>query len=238
MPYRGERFHQCIRRVGAFGLTSRIVSIRVSPEWVDRNSLYHMHKTRTQYTWALGPASVSAPVRRALAGVLGAAVFAALTTVGAMIQIPLHPVPITLQTMFVVLGGAVLGARYGLLGQSFYITAGAVGMPVFAGSLAGLAIVAGPTGGYLLGFLVAPIIVGRLISRSSALWYQLLVFALGSQAILVLGVLHLAAFHTGSISNAILVGYLPFLLGDALKTAAGVSIYRSWRALRATRQTR
>jgi biotin transport system substrate-specific component len=88
---------------------------------------------------------------RVAAGVFGALVFAGLTFVGASIRIPLEPVPITLQTLFVILTGAVIGSRYGLLGQGLYVGAGVAGLPLFAGTLTGLAVIAGPTGGYLVG---------------------------------------------------------------------------------------
>ncbi len=187
------------------------------------------------------PITISAaPVRahtkivggKALVGTVGALVFAGLTFVGAEIRIPLEPVPITLQTLFVLLAGAVLGSGFGLLAQAFYVGLGAFGLPLFAGGAAGFAVLAGPTGGYLLGFLVAPVLVGRLIHRRSAWWWQLLVFYVGSLSILSLGVLHLTVFYTGDFFEALKVGYFPFVLGDALKILAAVSIFRSYKALR------
>jgi biotin transport system substrate-specific component len=169
--------------------------------------------------------------RQILVGVAGAIVFAALTFVGANIVIPLQPVPITLQTMFVALSGAILGKRFGALGQSLYLGAGVFGLPVFAGSAAGLAIVAGPTGGYLLGFLIAPMVIGALIRRRQSVWWQFAVFYVGSQIILGLGVLHLSVFYTHSIADALRLGYVPFIVGDFLKIGAAVSIYRSWHAI-------
>ena len=169
---------------------------------------------------------------RVLAGTAGALLFAALTFVGAEIRIPLEPVPITLQTMFVLLAGAVLGSRFGPLAELFYVGFGAMGLPIFAGGAAGLGVIAGPTGGYLIGFLVAPVIVGRLIRRRDTLWWQAGTFFLGSLTILSLGVAHLTLFYTHDLLTSLRVGYLPFVPGDLLKIAAAVSIYRSWRALR------
>lgn len=176
--------------------------------------------------------SLSHSHRRIAVGMLGALLFAGLTFVGARIHIPLQPVPITLQTLFVVLGGAILGTRFGALGQGFYIGVGALGVPVFAESVAGFGVLAGPTGGYLLGFLVAPAFVGYSIRRHSAFWWQFVVFFFGSLIILSLGVLHLTLFYTHDLLQSLRVGYLPFVPGDLLKILAAVSIYRSYRALR------
>lgn len=172
---------------------------------------------------------------RVLLCTMGSLAFAALTAVGAMIQIPLQPVPITLQTMFVVLGGAILGPGFGALGQVFYLVMGSSGIPVFAGSAAGMGILTGPTGGYLIGFALAAVLVGRLIRLRTSFWWQLLTFYLGSQVILSLGVLHLGLFYTDGFREAFTVGYLPFIPGDLLKIVATTSIYRSYVALRRTR---
>ena len=98
------------------------------------------------------------------------------------------------------------------------------------------AVVAGPTGGYVIGFLLAPMLVGKLISRRNVLWWQILVFYLGSQVILGLGVIHLTIFHTRDLAQAVAVGYVPFVPGDILKILAATSIYRSYTALRRARR--
>lgn len=182
-------------------------------------------------TYPVGSISLPTAGRQLRIGLLGAAIFAGLTFVGANIVIPLQPVPITLQTLFVALSGAILGRRFGALGQWFYVGAGAFGLPVFAGSTAGFGILAGPTGGYLLGFLVAPIVIGSLIRRKQALWWQVAVFYLGSQIILGLGILHLTLFYTHDLAGSLAVGYVPFIIGDFLKIGAAVSIYRSYDAI-------
>jgi biotin transport system substrate-specific component len=162
---------------------------------------------------------------------VGASLFAVLTFVGATIRIPLYPVPITLQTLFVILAGAVLGARTGTLSQSIYLTIGVVGLPLFAGTAAGLAVFSGPTGGYLLGFLPAAYLVGRLINKKTTLLWQVTVFALASVVILVLGVTHLSLVFTHDFRSALAIGFFPFLLGDAVKVLAAASIYRSYSRL-------
>ena len=158
--------------------------------------------------------------------------FAALTFVGANIVIPVAPVPITMQTLFVLLAGALIGARRGALSQAVYVGAGSVGLPVFAGGLAGSAVVAGPTAGYLMAFAVTPFIVGTLLRRSPSLMGQIGVFALGTAVIFLMGVAHLAVFYTHDLGTALQLGLVPFLPGAAFKLVAAVSIYRSWTALR------
>ena len=170
-----------------------------------------------------------------LAGIAGALLFAGLTFVGASIRIPLQPVPITLQTLFVLLAGAMLGPRLGSLGQWFYVGLGAIGLPLFAGGASGPGVIAGPTGGYLLGFLVAPIVVGKLIERRRSLWWPPLIFWLGSLTILGLGVAHLTLFYTHDLWGALGVGYAPFVVGDILKILAAASIYRSYKVFRRAR---
>jgi biotin transport system substrate-specific component len=169
--------------------------------------------------------------RSLAAGMTVAVVFALLTWVGANIYIPLVPVPVTLQTLFVLLAGSIAGARYGSLSQTLYVAGGAFGLPLFAGGLAGWAVVGGPTGGYLLSFLIAPIIVSRLIHRSDSIVWQTATFSLGTLVIFMVGVGHLAAFYTHDLGAALRVGLLPFIPGAALKIAAAVSIHRSYTAL-------
>jgi biotin transport system substrate-specific component len=149
----------------------------------------------------------------------------------------MYPVPFTLQTLFVILAGAVLGSRTGVLSQAAYLTMGTLGIPLFAGALTGIAVFAGPTGGYLVGFVLAAFLVGRLINKKTTLLWQATVFSIGSLVILLLGVIHLSVFYAHSLSSAFAVGFLPFILGDALKIAAAVSIYRSYSHLRHRSQT-
>ena len=75
---------------------------------------------------------------------------------------PLYPVPLTLQTLFTYLAGAVLGPSLGALSQVIYILLGGIGLPVFAGGKAGFGTLLGPTGGYLFGFIAASFAIGKL----------------------------------------------------------------------------
>ncbi|MBX9596167.1 MAG: biotin transporter BioY [Roseomonas sp.] len=141
----------------------------------------------------------------------------ALMTLAARMQIPFWPVPMTLQTM-AVLGFAILaGPRMATAIMAAYLMAGATGLPVFAGSPergVGLLYMAGPTGGYLAGFLVASWLTGTLAEGRGLLGRCLALLA-GVVAIYGLGVAWLAFFVPAD--KLLAIGVLPFLLGEATK---------------------
>jgi biotin transport system substrate-specific component len=177
-------------------------------------------------TWV--PAS---GVRRIAAGLALSAAFAGLTVIGAHVVIPIQPVPVTLQTLFVLLAGASIGAGWGSISQWMYVGLGALGLPLFAGGASGAAILAGPTGGYLISFLIAPFVIGTLLRRSDRIGWQIFSFTVGKLVILVIGVTHLTLFYTHDLAQALAVGVVPFLPGALFKIAAAVSIHRSSQAL-------
>ncbi len=159
--------------------------------------------------------------------VAGSLLVAALAQVA--IPLPFTPVPITGQTLAVLLVGAVLGARRGAASLALYVAEGALGLPVFTGGAAGLARLAGPTGGYLAGFVVAAFVVGWLAERARdrRLPGSLLVFAAGEAVIFALGVAWLA-LYVGP-GRALAAGLWPFLAGDALKAlAAALLLPAAW----------
>lgn len=159
--------------------------------------------------------------------------FTILTSVGAAIRIPLPftPVPITLQTLFVLLSGLMLGANRGAMSQALYLIWGISGAPLFAGGVTGLAILSGPTGGYLIGFIISAWLLGR-ISRNTTNWNALVFQTFSvSLIILALGAAWLSVVMNLTIINAIKLGALPFLLGDVLKVIATVSLFKLWNRI-------
>ena len=148
--------------------------------------------------------------------------FAALTAVGAFISIPVNPIPITLQTLFTLLAGMTLGSVLGAASQVIYILLGAIGLPVFSGFKGGLGILFGPTGGFLLGFIISAYIVGKLIEtrKTKNIFYYFLIGLLGSITIYLMGVTQLSLVTGMGIKKAVIVGMLPFLPGDLLKIIA------------------
>ncbi|HOK44147.1 MAG TPA: biotin transporter BioY, partial [Thermoclostridium caenicola] len=120
------------------------------------------------------------------------ALFAALTAVGAFIRVPLPLVPFTLQTFFVALSGALLGARKGMMAQLLYVVIGLLGVPIFTKG-GGLGYVFQPSFGYLVGFILSAWLTGRLVERLKELRI-LKVFACilaGLAVTYLLGVTHL-----------------------------------------------
>jgi biotin transporter BioY len=156
----------------------------------------------------------------------------ALLALTARIEIPLQPVPITGQTFGVLLLGALLGARRGTAAVTAYVLAGVAGLPMFAGGAAGLTRLVGPTGGYLLGFIAAAWLVGKLSERG---WDRGLARAaaamlLGSVVIYLFGLPWLAVFV--GWDQVLALGLLPFIVGDLLKIAlAAVVLPLGWRAI-------
>lgn len=137
------------------------------------------------------------------------------------VRLPFTPVPITAQTLAVLMAGALLGRRRGALAVLAYLAEGAAGLPVFAGGAGGLPYMLGPTGGYLAGFLLAAYVAGWLKERC---WDRRLVpalgmLALGNLTIYLPGLLWLARFV--GPEKALALGFFPFLIGDALKLALG-----------------
>jgi biotin transport system substrate-specific component len=178
----------------------------------------------------LAPARAVGAPRTVTAGLLGAVVIAGLTFVGANIVIPLFPVPVTMQTLFVLLAGAAIGGRYGSLGQTLYVGLGAAGLPVFAGGASGFAVLGGPTGGYLISFLLVPFLVAALLSHSRSIPWLLMTYTLATAVIFAFGVTHLAAWYTGDVSDALRLGLLPFVPGAIFKIVAATSISRAYWA--------
>lgn len=158
--------------------------------------------------------------------------FAALMAAGAFIAIPIGPVPIVLQNLFVLLAGILLGSKWGLISVGIYLLTGALGLPVFAGGTGGIARFAGPTGGYLIGFLPAVYIVGVICEKTrNTLLFQIIAMIAGSIIVYACGVPWLKTVTGMAWPKALAVGFYPFLLGDALKIAAAVPIARALKGI-------
>lgn len=160
---------------------------------------------------------------------------AALTALAAQWYIPLWPVPVTGQTLAVLLGGAALGWRAGAAAQILYLAVGAMGVPVFTEASGGWQVLFGSsatTAGYLLAFPVAAALVGRLAEarHDRRFWPMVGVFVAGSAVIYLGGVVGLMMVLGIGVSEAISVGVVPFLVGDAIKAAvAGLALPGAWK---------
>lgn len=154
---------------------------------------------------------------------------AALTGLAAQVAIPLWPVPVTLQTLTVLLAGAALGPARGAAAMGLYLAVGAAGVPWFAQQHSGLAF---PTLGYVIGFVVAATVVGWLARRGAdrTVAGTIGAMVLGNLLIYAIGVPYLAIAIGVDLPQAIGLGAVPFLVGDGLKIllAAGL-LPAAWR---------
>lgn len=150
--------------------------------------------------------------------------FAFLTALGAQIELPLQPVPLTLQTFFVLLSGAIMGKRAGALSLGLYVVLGCLGLPIFSGGAFGLAKIMGPTGGYLLAFPIAAYIVGFLTNLRRDFWWIVLSMLVGSLSIFTLGVVQLNFIYMHHWTSSIQAGFLIFSWWDAVKILGAAAI--------------
>ena len=166
------------------------------------------------------------------------AAFACFVGVAAQLAVPLPitPVPLTMQTLFVVLAGIVLGARNGCYAMLTYVALGAAGAPVFANFSGGLHVLAGPTGGYIVSFPAAAAISGYISERFrggrpaiflASLSGLALILAAGSSYLMMLGGL--------SLSRALSLGALPFVAGELVKAAIATFLSAAQRPAGASR---
>ena len=155
-----------------------------------------------------------------------------------MIILPFTPVPITGQTFAVLLTGAALGMTLGAAGQLLYVGLGVLGAPVFADASGGwdldrgLETITGATSGYLLGFIVAAGLIGYMAERRQDRTFPTMftAFLLGSGVIYTFGVIGLMISLDMTLTEAIVAGVVPFLVGDLIKAAfAGVLLPGAWR---------
>lgn len=172
------------------------------------------------------------PLNVAIAVVLGVC----LLTVSAKIQVPFWPVPMTMQTLVVFMLGMAYGSRLGVATVLAYLLVGAAGFPVFAGTPErgiGLAYMMGPTGGFLMGFLVAAWVTGVLAERGwdrSIVWCALAMLV-GTVVLYVVGLA--ALMPVTGFWRAIDVGLLPFVASSTLKVGLGaVAMPLIWRLVR------
>ncbi|HUF12412.1 MAG TPA: biotin transporter BioY [Longimicrobiales bacterium] len=178
------------------------------------------------------PATLAARESRTGQRVLAVAIAALLTTLGAYaeVSLPGSLVPVTLQSMIVILTGVMLGPSLGAASQIAYVAAGAAGLPVFAGGGAGLVHLFGPTGGYLLAFPAAAAAAGVIAgpARRDAVGTLRLLAGLAVASLVVFaGGVPWLAYYTGSAASAVAIGFTPFVVGSVLKLAGAFAI--AWR---------
>jgi biotin transporter BioY len=189
-----------------------------------------MTKAPVTYADVIRPTSRQRALAYDVTLILGGSLLVALSAQVA-IRLPFSPVPVTGQTLAVLLVGALLGSRRGAMSLLAYWLGGTMGLPAFAAGASGPAYAAGPTGGYLVGFIAAAFITGWLAERG---WDRhvattALAMLAGSAAIYACGLAWLSLFAGG---QAFALGLLPFLPGDSVKLALAAAVLPSgWRLL-------
>lgn len=158
------------------------------------------------------------------------ALLAALTAASAYLVIPIGPVPVSMQPFFIFLAGFLLGPVHGFFAVGLYLVAGIIGLPVFSGGGAGIGHLFGPTGGYLIGFLLSPLLTGqaRRTGRERLNWLSGLLW--GIIAIILVyaaGVLWLKFSLDISWTRSLVIGVIPFAPWEPIKLGAAVACCRS-----------
>jgi biotin transport system substrate-specific component len=183
----------------------------------------------------LVPAVRARNVALVTAGVLFMALLAQVS-----VPVPGSPVPITGQTLGVVLTAAALGAARGTLVQVFYILAGAVGLPFYSEASSGVEVVLGATGGYLVGFIPAAYLIGLAARRGRDRNFltALPLFVAGQAVIFAVGVPRPAVTTGMTASQALDAGFYPFILGGIVKAVIAAAVLgTSWALVRRTHRT-
>ena len=163
-----------------------------------------------------------------------AALFAALTAVGAVIRFPLGTMSVTLQFMFTAMAGALLGAKWGAVSQAVYVALGLVGLPVFTMG-GGIGYVMQPSFGFLLGLIPTAWVIGRLTEKEDGHWRIALACVAGLAVLYLIGlpymylIMKLYLHKSITVWTAIKAGMLVYLPGDAIKIALTVLLYKPLR---------
>jgi biotin transport system substrate-specific component len=175
------------------------------------------------------PAAIPSSAERIARGLALALAGSLLLAASAKVQVPFYPVPMTLQTLVVLLLGAALGARLAAASVAVYLIEGLAGLPVFAGAIAGPVYMAGPTGGFLAGFLAAAALVGFAADRRwDRSWIRLLAsLSLGHAVVFAFGFLWLAQLI--GAEKAFAVGVAPFAVATIVKTLLAVALIGAGR---------
>ncbi len=157
---------------------------------------------------------------------------AALTAIAAQVAVPLWPVPITGQTLAVLLVGSSLGALRGTLAMLLYAVLGMVGLPVFSDASSGMGVILGPTGGYIVGFVFAAAFTGWIAQRSwdRRILRSLLAFAGGTVVTFAIGLPWLAIALGLNLEQTLAGGLYPFIIGGIVKAVIAASVVTlGWR---------
>jgi len=161
-----------------------------------------------------------------------ASLLAALTAASALITIPIGEVPVILYNFFILMMGLLLGSRWGAASIAVYLLAGGLGLPVFAGGKGGIAILLGPTGGYLIGFLPAVFIIGFISEKFKQRFsYDIIAMLCGTVVIYAFGVIQLKIVLGKTWMVTMALGVFPFIIFDIVKVVAAAVTAKAVRPI-------
>ena len=163
-------------------------------------------------------------------------IFTAMTAAGAFISIPIGPVPITLQSFFVLLSGIILGSKKAVFSQITYLLLGLIGFPVFAGFSGGIQSIFKPSFGFIIGYVAAAYAVGRLTEEKTVTQYPWAAVLMGTLIIYTFGlpymhyILNIMLHNNFSIIKILQSGMFAFIPGDVFKAVVAVLIAKRLKA--------
>lgn len=147
-----------------------------------------------------------------------AALFAAVLCAVAPFTIPIGPIPLSLATLVIYLAASTLNWKYGTLAVVLYVLIGTVGLPVFSGPSGGVQKLVGPTGGFIIGYILCALVIGLIIDRlESKKWAYPAAMVLGTAVLYALGTAWFMVLMDATLVKALTLCVLPFLIGDAVK---------------------
>lgn len=156
------------------------------------------------------------------------ALFCGLIVVGSYLILPIGPVPIVLATYFILTVGALLGWKWGMATVALYLGLGFVGLPVFSGGKTGIGTLMGPTGGYLIGYFLAAGVAGFIAAphKGRNLVRIIIAILVGTFIIYLCGVTWLKISLKFDFKKTLMIGMVPFLIGDGIKGLT--AIFSAW----------
>lgn len=166
------------------------------------------------------------------------ALLAAIICAIAPWTVPIGPIPVSLATFGIYIASCVIDAKHGTVATIVYVVLGAIGVPVFSGARGGFGVMAGPTGGYIVGYVFLAVVTGLLIDflgREKRIWIYPIAMIAGTAVLYAFGTAWYMISTGAGIGAALIVCVLPFLIGDGIKIAAATAVgFPVRRALRKT----
>lgn len=156
------------------------------------------------------------------------ALFAAFIAVASQIAIPIQPVPLNMAIFAVLLCGGMLGKKYGTFSVAAYILLGVAGAPVFVGFRGGLAVLAGPTGGYIAGYVIIAFITGAVCEKTRKIKYTAMFMLLAVVLCYAIGTAWYCLITESNIVTALMLCVVPFIPGDLIKIALAATVIKKY----------